>query len=131
MNKKKIISFALIAVLAVSLCACRQAKRADYNITQEAENFNIYRRLTVIDCITGQTLYTVEGKMNIKADTEDNQLEVIVETGKGKYKKHLFGISDNMSYIVEDISGSEVSKYHYEINFNPKLWIPYKPTVSD
>ena len=34
-------------------------------------------------------------------------------------------MSDNVTYVVEDItSESNVSKYKYELNFNPKMWIP-------
>ena len=111
--------------------SCTEAERVDYNITEEAENFNVYRRLTVINCITGDTMYTVEGRMNINADVSDNQLEVIVETDANKYQKHFFGLADNVTYIVEDITGSEVSKYHFEINYNPKMWIPYEMDYKD
>ena len=44
---------------------------------------------------------------------------------KAIFKKHFIGLSDNVTYTVEDISGSEVDKYHYEINYNPNMWIPF------
>ena len=72
------------------------------------------------------------GKMSIQADTADNQLEVIVEDNAGNYKKHFIGLSDNVTYVVEDItSESNVSKYKYELNFNPNMWIPIKAKYSD
>lgn len=132
-NKRiRIISLilALLVVCAV-FAGCNEAKRVNYNITEEAENFNVYRRVTVINCIQGDVLFEVEGRMNIEADTADNQLEIIVELEDGKYKKHFIGLSDNVTYTVEDITGSEVSKYHYEINFNPKMWLPFVPDYKD
>ena len=128
---KKITAFLLIVslVLVMLLCGCQEASRVNENITQEAENFNIYRRVTVINCIQGDVLFSVEGRMNIEDD--GNQLEIIVEFEGGQYKKHFIGLSDNVTYTVEDISGSEVSKYHYEINFNPKMWLPFVPVVKD
>ena len=128
---KKITAFLLIVSLALTmlLCGCQEASRVNENITQEAENFNIYRRVTVINCIQGDVLFSVEGRMNIEDD--GNQLEIIVELEGGQYKKHFIGLSDNVTYTVEDISGSEVSKYHYEINFNPKMWLPFVPVVKD
>ena len=130
--KRKRISILLLVVLStLILVGCTEANRVDYNITEEAENFNVYRRVTVINCIKGDTLFSIEGRMNIKADTQDNQLELIVEVEDGKYKKHFIGISDNFTYTVEDISGSEVSKYHYEINYNPKMWIPFSLDYKD
>ena len=132
MKNKRILTIIILAVIiALFLTSCREAERVDYNITEEAENFNVYRRVTVINCIKGDTLFSIEGRMNIEADTDDNQLELIVETESGKYKKHFIGLSDNVTYTVEDISGSEVSKYHYEINYNPKMWIPFTLDYKD
>lgn len=123
---KSVCATVLMAAAVFALTGCSQVNRVNYNITEEAENFNVYRRLTVINCIKGDTLFSIEGRMNIEADTEDNQLEIIAEIEDGKYKKHFIGLSDNVTYTVEDISGSEVSKYHYEINYNPNMWIPFK-----
>ena len=120
-----------LVVLAFSASGCNEAERVNYNITENAQNFNVYRRVTVINCIQGDTLFEIEGRMNIEADTADNQLEITVETDAGEYKKHFIGLSDNVTYTVEDITGSEVSKYHYEINYNPKMWIPFELDYKD
>lgn len=126
MKKTLIISLLTVIIGSFIFCGCdTEAERVNNNITQEAENFNVYRRVTVINCIKGDTLFSIEGLMNIKADTTDNQLELTVEVADGKYKKHFIGLSDNVTYTIEDISGSEVSKYHYSINYNPKMWIPF------
>lgn len=69
--------------------------------------------------------------MSITADTADNQLEVIVEDENGMYKKHFIGLSDNVTYVVEDITAGDVSKYKYTLNFNPDMWIPYEAEVID
>lgn len=134
--KKRIIG--IVAIVFMLVCATSvfvgcdtQANRVNYNITEEAENFNVYRRVTVINCIKGDTLFEIEGRMNIEADTADNQLEITVEVDNNKFKKHFIGLSDNVTYTVEDISGSEVSKYHYEINYNPNMWIPFKLDYKD
>jgi uncharacterized lipoprotein YajG len=122
-----LLAIGIILSSAVVFSGCEdESIRVNENITQQAQNFNVYRRVTVINCIKGDTLFTMEGLMNIEADTKDKQLEIIVETDKGKYKKHFIGLSDNVTYTVEDISGSQVSKYHYEINYNPKMWIPFE-----
>lgn len=121
-----IIAAGLIFVACVGIFSgCTEADRVNSNITQDAGNFNVYRRVTVINCIKGDTLFEIEGLMNIKADRADNQLELIVEVEDGVYKKHFIGLSDNVTYTVEDITGSKVDKYHYEINYNPNMWIPF------
>lgn len=131
MNKKiAIISFLLIALAGITACET-EAQRVSYNISQEADNFNTIRQITVINCIQGDVLFQMTGKMSITADTNDNQLEVIVEDDNGHYKKHFIGLSDNVTYVVEDITDGDVSKYHYTLNFNPKMWIPVDVKTID
>ena len=121
--KKALIAAILLTVLCLTGCET-EAQRVSYNISQEADNFNTIRQITVINCIQGDVLFQMTVKMSITADTNDNQLEVIVEDDNGKYKKHFIGLSDNVTYVVEDITDGDVSKYHYTLNFNPKMWVP-------
>ena len=123
----KIKAIIAAAVLFASFCSaelsgCRQADRVSYNISQQADNFNCIREITVIDCITGDVLFTMTGRASIS--TEENKLYIIVEIDKGVYKKHIIGLSDNVTYVVEDITGADVDEYRYELNFNPKMWLP-------
>jgi hypothetical protein len=125
--KKKFLALGLAGIMLITtLAGCTEAERVSYNLSKEADNFNVVRQLTVIDCITGDTMFQMTGKMSITADTEDNQLEIIVEDD-GTYVKHFVGLSDNVTYIVEDLNlgANDVSKYQYTLNFNPNMWIPY------
>ena len=127
MKKIKIISLlCLVLMLTVIFAGCaNEAERVSYNLSQQADNFNVVRRLTVINCLQGDTLFLMEGKMSIKADPADNQLEIVVEDDDGTYKKHFVGLSDNVTYTVEDVSANYVNKYKYTIYFNPKMWFPH------
>lgn len=128
---KKIICVLLVSMMILSGCEV-EADRVNYNLTQEADNFNVIRQITVINCLKGDVLFQMTGKMSITADTQDNQLEVIVEDENGKYKKHFIGLSDNVTYVIEDITDdTDVSKYHYTLNYNPKMWIPYDVDTID
>lgn len=123
--KRKVLLVLSICVLILSLGGCNQAERVSRNLSKEADNFNVVRQLTIINCITGDTLFQMTGKMAITADTEDNQLEIIVEDDD-RYVKHFIGLSDNTTYVIEDLNLGEndVSNYRYTLNFNPKMWIP-------
>lgn len=120
---KKIIGIVISIVLVMLIAGCTEASRVSYNLSQQADNFNDVRQLTVINCIQGDVLFQMTGKMSIKADITDNQLEVVVEEN-GEYKKYFIGLSDNVTYVVEDITSGDVDKYKYTLNFNPKMWIP-------
>lgn len=125
--KKKVLSALLVCgLVATILTGCdTEASRVSYNLSQEADNFNVVREITVINCIQGDVLFQMSGKMAITADTSDNQLEVIVEDD-GTYVKHFIGLSDNVTYVVEDLNlgANDVNKYKYTLNFNPNMWIP-------
>lgn len=115
---------AIIGILL--LTGCSEAKRVSSNLSQESDNFNVVRKVTVIDAITNDVMFQMSGRMSINADTKDKQLEIVVENGKDKYQKHIIGLSDNVSYVVEDVDVPNVSNYKYEINYNPKMWVPLK-----
>ena len=133
----KRIILILIAVLMVASCVfvftgCREAKRVNYNVSKDADNFNVVRRLAVINTVKGTPVFEMIGRFSIEADTEDNQLEVIVETAEGVYKKHIVGLNQATTmYVVEDISGADVSKYKYEINYLPKMIQPFDIVQKD
>ena len=123
--KKAITTLAILSVGLLSLTSCQtEAEKVSYNLSLEADNFNDIRQITVINCLQGDVLFQMTGKMSITADVEDNQLEVVVEDENGEYKKHFIGLSDNVTYVVEDITSDDVSKYKYTLNFNPNMWIP-------
>lgn len=122
--KKKVVALISCILIAGTLVGCSQADRASYNLSKEADNFNDVRRLTVINCLQGDVLFQMEGRMSITADVEDNQLEVIVENGKDDYSKHFVGLSDNVTYVIEDVEGVDVENTKYTLNFNPEMWIP-------
>ena len=101
MKKIRILPLILMTIMLSMLfigCAT-QASRVSHNLSQQADNFNIVRQLTVINCIEGDVLFQMTGKLSITADTMDNQLEIIVEDN-GTYVKHFVGLSDNVTYVV-------------------------------
>lgn len=121
-------SRAVAAVVACLLAAaglggCSDAETVDANITKESENFKTPRRIIFINGITDKYLLTVEGYCNIKSDKADSQLEVICKVGDS-YKKDFLGLSDNVTYMVEQLEPSKVSKDHYKVVFKPENVIP-------
>lgn len=122
---KKKLTIATITILALlTFTGCSEADRVSHNLSQEADNFNVVRQLTVMNCIQGDILFQMTGKMSIKADSAEKQLEVTVENSDGSYQKHFVGLSDNVTYVVEQKNYKNVDKYQYSLNYNPKMWIP-------
>ena len=129
MRKILCVIFALAMVL--TLCACgTQAERVSYNISQQADNFNVTRRLAVINIRTDAPVFELVGNFSIDNNLS-NELEVTVEVSPGNYKKHFVYLNEWTMYVVEDVSGSGVENYHYEVNFLPEMFIPVTFTNYD
>jgi hypothetical protein len=92
MKKFKYTLLTMTFVCAMLLTGCQtEAEKVSYNLSLEADNFNVIRQLTVINCIGGDVLFQMTGRMSIKSDNADHQLEVVVEVEDGKYQKHFIG----------------------------------------
>ena len=125
MRKKVIAVIAAVSMLVLTLTACQEADRVSSNISKEADNFNIVRELTVINNFSDTVVFQMKGNLSIKADTEDQQLEITVKEAEGVYKKHFVGLSTFTTYVVEDITGSDVATSKYTLSFNPKMLLPF------
>lgn len=118
--KKKIGMLMTMALLiCLVLTGCTEADQVSSNISKEADNFNVTRKLTVLNARTDTILLELTGTFALK-NNSNNELEIIIETAEGKYQKDYVYLNDYTMYVVEDISGSSVDKYHYEINFLPE-----------
>lgn len=124
MKKSKIIGSDAAVVVALSLAACNAADTASRNISYESDNFKVMRRIVFVNGITDKYLLSIEGLCSITKDKEDNQLEVTCKTGDSEYKKHYLGISDNVTYFVEQMDGSNVDTFHYKVAFRPEELLP-------
>ena len=126
---KKIISIFVVVVIAITMCSCREADRVSHNVSVEADNFNVERRITVFNVRTDKVLFQMTGTFSIK--TSDGDLDVIVELPDHTYAKHFFDLNEWTTYIIEDLSGTNVDKYSYELNFLPETLVPVKITSKD
>lgn len=91
-NVKKILAIGvgLTMVSALTVGCDQQSDRVSYNISKQADNFNVIRQITVINCIQGDVMFQMTGKMSIRADTAENQLEITVEDENGFVQKALY-----------------------------------------
>ena len=79
-NVKKILAIGvgLTMVSALTVGCDQQSDRVSYNISKQADNFNVIRQITVINCIQGDVMFQMTGKMSLRVDTAENQLEITV-----------------------------------------------------
>ncbi len=115
----------LTLFMGITLVAgCNDAEVVSNNLSKDADNFKVQRRITFINTVSDEVLYTVEGNMAIVADTEDNQLEITAQTGSNQFQKHFLGLSPTTVYIVEQLEWQDVNKYQFKITLKPSAIIP-------
>jgi len=127
---KKIIVILLAAVILLFAGCGTESTKVSYNISKEADNFNVMRRLTVINMRTDTVIMQLSGKFSIQNEGH-KELSVIVEIDKGTYQKHFVYLNDYTMYTVEDLSGANVSPYAYELEFMPQELIPVRITAHE
>lgn len=113
-----VIGFAL----AVAGCGGTDADVASKNLSKAAEQFEVPRRVVFYNGITDKYMLTIEGYCSI--EDEGHQLEVTCKDGDKEFKKDYLGLSDNVTYVVEQLEDINVSTTHYRVIFKPETIIP-------
>lgn len=125
---KKVITATLIASTAIiGLTGCSSdADVAADNLSKAAEQFEIQRRIVFFNGITDKYLLEVQGLCSVESGLSalEGSLEVTCKTGATEFKKHFLGLSDNVSYFVEQIEDASVSTYNYRVIFKPDVIVP-------
>lgn len=122
--KKLFTALAIGAVAVLGLSACTSdADRASYNLSHEADNFNVQRLIVGINGVTDEILFSVEGKCSLNLDRPEI-LEITCKHGPDDYRKHFMGLSDNVTYTSTQLEGVDVSVYNTKITLKPTNIIP-------
>lgn len=116
---KKIFIAIILAVMLFVLASCSTSEKVRYNLQREANDFNVRRRITVLNTRTDTAMMQITGLLSIKVD-DDGDLNITIEKSPGEYVLNYAHLSQDTTYIVEQIETKEVSKYKYEIIFYPQ-----------
>lgn len=123
MNRVASLAVATLAIGTLAACS-RPADVASHNLSVAADNFQIQRRIVFYNGITDTYMLTIEGRCSLGNSDDPGQLTVTCQTGPTEYKKHFLGLSDNVTYFVEQIDAATVDTYQYRVMFRPLSIIP-------
>lgn len=128
MNRKLILAGGLVALAAATmLTGCSSdADNASRNLSTAAEQFEVVRRITAINGITDKEMLIIEGRCSV--ETAESMLagglEITCKIGPNEFAKHFVGLSDNVSYIVQQLETVDVSVYHHRVLIKPENILP-------
>lgn len=118
--RKNFLLVLMVAVIVVTLVACSEASRVNYNMSKQADYFECERKITVYNARTDNIILEAEGYMSI-SNNENNELVVTVKTGANEYKKNYVYLNDYTMYAVEDITGTHTDPYHYKLYWHTNV----------
>ena len=90
-NIQKVIILMIAGFIMLGVAGCSQADRVSHNISKEADNFNVIRRLAVINARTDKPVFELVGAFSLSNNTH-NELQITCQTGPDEYKKHFIYI---------------------------------------
>lgn len=123
--KRTIALLMVVISICLSMTACSsEASIASRNVSNQADNFGVVRRLSVVNAITDKPLYELIAAFSFELTNDARRIVVTCKVGDDQYKKHSIGLPDVALWVVEDISGAHVSGYRYEYRFNPSEILP-------
>jgi hypothetical protein len=117
-------SLAILAA-ACALAACTSdADVASHNLSKAADQFEVTRRIVFYNGITGDYMLTIEGLCSLGNYDKAREVSVTCKVGPQSFKKHFLGLSDNVTFFVEQVEPAKASPYQYRVVFKPLAIIP-------
>ena len=120
----KLAKIAAAGLAAAALLGCSDADVVSRNLSKAADQFEVPRRIVFYNGITGEYMLTIEGLCSLGNNDSARALSVTCKTGPDSYKKHYLGLSDNVSFVVEQVDGNKADPSQYRVVFKPAAVVP-------
>ena len=124
---KRYLAWVLVlaaTTLVMNACTHHDSDVVSANLSTEADQFHIARRIVFYNGITGEYMLEIDGLCALGNNDGPKELTVTCKVGPGEYKKHFLGLSDNVTYFVEQTQAASVSSAQYKVIFKPSVIVP-------
>jgi len=121
---KKVVAILLVLVAVLTLAACTEAERVNQNIRNEADHFQLYRRVAVVDMINDQPLFELTGFFSL--EDGGDRITVTVMIGENSFHRHIINVNEFTFWIVEDLNDISVDPYSFSIVISPPNFRVYR-----
>lgn len=121
---RKTVIFLLLLMVAVPVFAgcSSDADVANQNLTTAADQFQVPRRVVFFNGITDKYILSIEG--NCSLAPAPRQVDVTCKLPDGTFIRHSEGLSDNVTWFSQQLTGVSVSTLEYKVIFKPEVLIP-------
>lgn len=115
---------ALLLATAVLAGCTSAADTANENLDKAAENFEVPRRITGINGITDEVIFTIEGFCSLEKVDGVFHATCLTDRASGTVERTSLGLSDNVTFLSTQIGGTEVDLFRPRVIFRPETIIP-------
>lgn len=74
--------------------------------------------------ITGEYMLSIEGLCSKGNGDTRSMVTITCKTAPGVFKKHYLGLSDNITYFMEQLEPLPAGTNYYVVNFKPSVIVP-------
>ena len=121
--KKQIFAVCMMVGLIFLLVGCSQADNATSQLKSEADEFQITRRITVVNLRTDNVLYEIEGRISYSVEA-DGDLSIVAKISDNKFTRDTIGVGqagNGITYVVKQIEPNTVDPYHYHVKIYARI----------
>jgi len=125
LSRKTLAIGGLLAVgafFSTAAAGCSEADSVGKNISTDADNFKIQRKIVGINTRTDKYLFYVEGKCSIEPDGD--RLIATCKYGENDYRKQYMGKGNDVFWSSVQTVGVPADVYHTKIVLKPEGVIP-------
>lgn len=116
---------ALVGTVALSAASCDSAANtANENLSKAADNFEVPRRIVGINGITDQVIFTAEGFCSYSVSGSKVDAICLVERDPNVVERTTMYLSDNVTFVVTQMGGTEVDLFRPRVIFRPEGIVP-------
>jgi hypothetical protein len=127
MNKNIVKTLAATVLLAGGMAVAGCSSDADVaskNLSKDADNFKIFRKVVFYNGITGEYVAEVDGFCSIGNHDSGGKLSITCKMSDGKYIKNYLGLSDNVTWFALQTETADVSTQRYKVILKPTTLVP-------
>lgn len=122
--RRSLVGLVAAATLLTASACSSDASTVSKNISTEAEQFKVVRKIVITNMVDNSVLWEVTGLCSLDIGNP-GILVLTCREGPDQYKKHYLGTAGMyLSWAATQVDAADISRYHTTLVFRPTSVIP-------
>ncbi len=120
--KKLMMVVTMIFTMLLTGCDINDADVVSKNLSTDAANFKVPRRIVFYNIRTNDYILVTEGLC--ARENTATEVEITCQTGANEFKKNFMALNPEVTYFIEQTEPNPVNRYQYKVTFKPSVLVP-------